>query len=318
VLRFGIWSLKSLQRIKGKSQPRRQISVNLYDSLNGLPEETRLELGEKILFWFATPTRVSKRTHRDRFPEFDDLAINYIREMAKHRDQLSIHDVGVSNGHTAVELYYKLKKIVVTPFLYVASDGYVTFNSITQNGGGLSAVTDPHGNLVQVICPPFVFNTNHRESFLYYPLNRFILFLLLRTKVKTLLREYNRGSPHLQVKRINLIAPECASLAREAKDFQFMSYDILGSMDRQFDVVRAMNVLNSSCFSPLQISTIVTNFLRGLTNGGLLITGSNLGSGSTVDGSIFRKEGRKLVEVATSGLGSPVREIILQLEVSPD
>jgi len=293
--------------------------VSLYESLNGLPDETRLELEEKILFRFATSTRISKRTHADRFPEFDNLAINYIGEMAKHRDQVSIHDVAVSNGHTAVEFYCKVKRAIrPSGFLYLASDAYTIFNSITQDCGSLSVVTDSQGHIVQVVFPPFVFNTKEKESFLYYPLNRLILFCLLQTRVKNLLSEYNSGSSRFQVKRIELLDRECASLAREAKDFQFVSYNIFEPMDRQFDVVRAMNVLNPTYFSPKQVSTIATNFLKCLTEGGLLISGSNQNSGTTVDGSVFQKKGDSLVEIARSGLGSPVCATIEKTRIPPD
>src|SRR5688572_22618526 len=138
VLRFGIWNLKGLQRTQGRSQPRRHISLSLYNSLNSLPDDIRIEFEEKILFHFGTPTRITKRTYKDRFPEFDDLSANCIREMARNKDKILIHDVAVSDGHTAVELYYKLKKEITTSILYLASDAYTTFNSITRTDGYLS------------------------------------------------------------------------------------------------------------------------------------------------------------------------------------
>jgi hypothetical protein len=245
------------------------------------------------------------------------MAIRCIREMAQNSDRISIHDVAVSNGQTAVEFYQKLKKADMGEIFYLASDASTSFNLITKNGRQLSVITDTHGNLIQVIFPPFVFNTNERESLLYYPLNRLILFGLLQTRVKAILRERNSGSSSFRVEKIDLMDPHCLSLAREAKDFEVKHYDILEPMDRPFDVVRAMNVLNPDHLSPNQIFCSVMNFLKGLTQGGLLISGSNQGSGTTVDGSIFRREDRRFAEIARSGLGSPVCASILKAEIPP-
>ena len=67
------------------------------------------------------------------------------------------------------------------------------------------------------------------------------------------------------------------------------------------DVVRVMNVLNSSYFDPQQLSIAVGHIFESLAIGGLLIVGSNDAAGSEVRGGIYRKLGQGFQELAKSG-----------------
>jgi len=67
------------------------------------------------------------------------------------------------------------------------------------------------------------------------------------------------------------------------------------------DVVRVMNVLNSSYFDPQQLAIAVRHIFDSLAIGGLLIVGSNDGAGSEVRGAIYRKLNQGFQVLAKSG-----------------
>ena len=71
-----------------------------------------------------------------------------------------------------------------------------------------------------------------------------------------------------------------------------------------------MNVLNLVYFSETNLKKAISNIIACLNEGGVLVTGSNLEAGSMVNGGIYKKSGRRLEKLATSGSGSQVDNLI--------
>jgi hypothetical protein len=309
MLKRGIYEVGNLK--KQTPHPKKRISIALYEALNSLPDPVRSQLQEHVLWRLSTSSRVNKRTYKNRFGEFDSIVVESIKNIYKNHSSISVHDVGVSDGRTSLELYCKLKLAMAATVFFLASDAHHTFTSISRNGRRLAVILDNTDSAVQVVCPPFVFDTIKRDKLFYYPVNRLILFWLLRGSVKKLLSDYRLGAPDLLVKKIDVIDPECMVATTTNNNFRYTHYNILKPMDKQFDVIRAMNILNYDYFSSSQIATATRNCCKGLRNGGLFITGSNSAPGSVVDGSIFRKDGKSLAEIVKVGRGSVIRESLL-------
>src|SRR5262245_1626534 len=77
------------------------------------------------------------------------------------------------------------------------------------------------------------------------------------------------------------------------------------------DVVRVMNVLNSSYFDPQQLSIAVGHIFESLAVGGLLIVGSNDAAGTEVRGGIYRKLSQGFQELAKSGADHDAHRTIM-------
>ena len=78
----------------------------------------------------------------------------------------------------------------------------------------------------------------------------------------------------------------------------------------RFHLVRAMNILNPDYFDAATLGRIVGHLAASVEEGGLLVTGSNQGPDSPVDGSLFRRSGGGFREVFACGGGSPVRALV--------
>ena len=78
------------------------------------------------------------------------------------------------------------------------------------------------------------------------------------------------------------------------------------------DLARASNILNLSYFSPAQIETAVSHLHAYLREGGLLIVSHSLPTrGTEIEhGSIWRKQGERLVDREDFGRGSEVAELV--------
>src|SRR5262249_48026923 len=92
---------------------------------------------------------------------------------------------------------------------------------------------------------------------------------------------------------ISLRAPRAVELARSDARFRLCEHDLLRpvTLDRDFDVVRAMNILNKSYFDDGQIADIAAATLHSLRDGGLMVAGSNQDAFSPVRGAISGRMG---------------------------
>jgi chemotaxis methyl-accepting protein methylase len=72
-----------------------------------------------------------------------------------------------------------------------------------------------------------------------------------------------------------------------------------------------MNVLNWSYFDTSRLLTIIDHLKASLKDGGLLITGTNEGRDSLVNGGVYVKNGERFEAILESGEGSPVRRLLL-------
>jgi len=149
--------------------------------------------------------------------------------------------------------------------------------------------------------PPFVFNLIKPENFLLYPVN-YVVFLFARaTVLRRALAKYRAGK--IKPSPLVLFCPAARDLAASDSRFHLLEYDLLKphTLPCRVDVVRVMNVLNSSYFDPQQLSIAVGHIFESLAIGGLLIVGSNDAAGSEVRGGIYRKLSQGFQELAKSG-----------------
>ena len=93
-------------------------------------------------------------------------------------------------------------------------------------------------------------------------------------------------------------------------NFRFDAYGIFSGSTERFDVIRAMNILNYSYFSELQLIQAAENIVHSLKEGGLFITGSNDERGTVVNGGIYRETKGRMQRIDASGNGSEIDALI--------
>ena len=284
----------------------KNVSITLYDQI--IKEPNADELAERILLTFSDERGAYKRTYAKRFEDFDGHILSILKDNIDQSTVLSFHDVAVSDGRTAIDFFERL--LAYYPNLtYVASD-YNPSVFILEKGK-LKVTLSHTDKILEIMYPPFVFNTIKRDHYRYYPLNHVMRFMLQHTLVKSLMRLYRSGN--LKTKELLLFAPRALDKMKQDKRFILEQHSLLNPFQKQYDVIRAMNVLNPGYFSEEEFFKVLRHIYDGLLDDGLFITGSNQEGGSVVNGGIYQKTHCGFKHIWRSGQGSAIENYMLAI-----
>ncbi len=207
----------------------------------------RLKISPEVLVKKLTPDEFSflisyistgfsfKTTSKARHPLTDALIIKYAKNKKK---QLNVADVGVSDGQSALELYYQLKKNMKT---YVLLDKYINLKK--EKKGMITSYINVDGDVVYTQIGPFLFHT-----------------------AGLLTRKYTRR---------NCIDFTNPKVKKEKLKIEY--FDIFTTTHQHsFDIIKCANILNLDYFSPKQIAKGLQNMKHHLKEEGyLFITHNN-------------------------------------------
>jgi hypothetical protein len=311
MIKTGLYRLEQLSssaKTKGFFGGTRRVSITLYEKLDDVKQAE--EWAEQILFSYCDARGIYKRTYKVRFEQFDHMAIDCLGQAFPASRTLTMHDIGVSDGRTACDVFHKLAARF--PNLnYYASDYEPSLMVLRSGKGGTVVTLNKKGEAIEIVMPPFVFNLIKPENFLFYPIN-YAFFLIARTTVlRRTLAKYRAGK--IKPSPLVLFCPAARDLAASDGRFHLLEYDLLKphTLPCRMDVVRVMNVLNSSYFDAQQLSIAVGHIFESLAIGGLLIVGSNDAAGSEVRGGIYRKLSHGFQELAKSGADHDAHRTIM-------
>ncbi len=250
---------------------------------------------------FSDERGAYKRTYSNRFAEFDSVAISYLNKMQDNLVELSVHDVGVSDGRTALDFFNKIA-LNFSSIRYFASD-YNPYLYVLSKGNKKLTLSED-GKVLEVLFPPFVFYNFKRDSYKHYPINHIIKYFVDKFFVQPLLKKYKDGliSPY----KLTVVSPSVLKKASIDTRFVVGKHDLLKPMSASFNVIRAMNVLNNSYFSQTESQCVLGNIYNALEKHGLLVVGSNQSSGTVVDGGIYEKTDRGFQLLFKSGNGCQI------------
>jgi len=299
--------LSSLRKTRGFFGGTRRASITLYDKLASVRDGEKW--GEQILALFSDGRGAYKRTYGRRFDEFDALAIRHISEGFQAERALVIHDAGVSDGRTACDLF----RVIAARFqnvTYYASDCEPVLSILRL--GRITATLNQKGQILEIVLPPFVFNTIKPENFRRYPIN--YLFFQIARKLCVLRVSAAQRSGTIRASPLSLFCADAIQLANRDRRFRLLGHDLLAGarFGVPVNVVRVMNVLNSSYFSEKELAQIIGRIFGSLRDGGLLVVGSNEEAGSQVRGAIYRKVSGGFAELTRSGAPHDAHRIIME------
>ena len=240
---------------------------------------------------FFTADDTSKQTSAGRFRDLDPIACSLITDGRA----AAIHDIGVSNGITSLELYRTLAARAI-PLDFCISDKYAVYGSI---GRCPVRIIDAQGAVIELyVCgilgrrDPSVSNKFPVTRFLHWwlagrpfcgPVRWFVLF------DREVLEHIERG----EIRRID--------------------YDVFTTrMPEAFSFVRCMNLLNLGYFPRESIQVALRNVRESLRESGVLQIGRTHPNG-TSHASFYRKRGTRLEALQQVGGGTELRELIAAL-----
>jgi hypothetical protein len=288
--------LSSLRSTRGFFGGTRRISVTLYGQTAGIRDGEKW--AERILGLFSDGRGAYKRTYARRFDRFDAVAIRHIAESFGDGRALVIHDAGVSDARTACD-FFRTVAARFNNVTYYASDYEVVLSTLQL--GKIKVTTNQKGEILEIVLPPFVFNVIKPENFLVYPIN-YAFFHIARTVCAPRVLAAHRAGK-IQPSSLSLFCADAVQLAMSDSRFRLLEHDLLAPapFSGLVDVVRVMNVLNSSYFTRQELARIVERIFDSLIDGGLFVVGSNDEADSEVRGAIYRKTNRGFAKLTRSG-----------------
>ena len=311
MIRFGLYKsgiynklqLKDLRNLKTALGDHRKISITLYDQI--IDEPNAEELAEHILLEATDERGAYKRTYAKRFEAFDATIVGHINQHFNSKNLISIHDIAVSDGRTAVDFFEKISK-TFPKISYTASD--YSPNVFVIEKKPYTITVSPSGKVLEILWPPFVCKPLKRDR--YYSINYIISIFLQFFIVPSILKKYKDGL--LKAREISLFAPNVLTLSKIDKRFSLIQHNVLNPLSDNYSIIRAMNIFNTSYFSADEFKIALKNVYHGLKESGFFITGSNQDAGSLVHGGLYQKTPKGFKKLWQSGDGSSVDEMILK------
>lgn len=292
-------------------QPRAFIALDLYDQFSGTPDQEML-FQEQAIGRVAVANGSFKKTHLNRFDEFDNICRDIIMRHVPLQHHVSVHDMAVSDGRTSVPFFEFLSGQYGQSLSFLASDYSPGFKAVYDPADSNKRLILDHQNrLIQIVAPPFVFQVVCPENGLFYPVNRLYHHYIQKKWVQNLYQSYLRSPSLFQTKDILILCRACRNLMHDPR-FSFDTYDVLSGIRGEHHIIRAMNILNASYFPPDQMAQAVRHICGALAPGGLFITGSNGDGGTDVTGGVYQKTSVGIIKIHDFSGGSPVESLILQ------
>lgn len=306
MLKTGIYTLEQVKRNKFKTilGGDKRISITLYDQI--LNVEDSSTLAERVLLLFTDERGAYKRTYQNRFADFDKQVLEIFAANFPHTNQLQVSDVAVSDGRTAVDFFAQLSK-QYNDIVYAASDYNPTVYVVEK--GAIKLTLSRDNKLIEMVCPPFVFNAANPDVLKYHFLNRVVQFFAERMFVAPVMREYLAGK--LSAREVHLFCPAATNLAKSDARFKLGQHNVLNPFPSKSHIIRAMNILNVTYFSKPEFKKVLQNMHDGLHLDGLLVVGSNQDSGSLVHGAVYRKTNTGFLKIWQSGTGPAIDSLII-------
>ena len=195
---------------------------------------------------------LTKTTRSGRFRDLDEIAVHLLQKTGK----IQLHDIGVSNGITSLELFDKIRDSGL-PVHFCISD---KFARIYYKGRAVKKFYDADGNLISVNFFFLHFSPRIGKAFF---LSRWLFNLYKKTT------RLDKESE----KEILLLAPAVYKKIQEEK-IELLEFDVFATRaDHPFTFLRCLNVLMPAYFSTDQIRQGVNNLKENLAEDGYLLLG---------------------------------------------
>jgi hypothetical protein len=255
---------------------------------------------EDICFSLCTSNGTWRTTFRDRFEDVDALSVRLMEPPFQRDAAIQIQDRAVSSGLTSCQWAKRLFAVFPNA-RFEASDLITELQEICANTGE-RYVTEPGGEPLQYIRPPFVVALNYPESW-RNPLLRYVA-----TRARS---RYKRLNGDRTVLPISCIHPEAQVLARVNPNFRIQVRSVFDLTPSACDVLRTMNILNLSYFSKDRLREAAAVVFESVRPNGIWIVGKTREDNFTNHTTFFRRLENGWEVIGRIGDGSEIEELAL-------
>jgi len=242
-----------------------------------------------ILSKLKVSNNTSKQTIAGRFSDIDDEIFDVVGK----EKNLILHDVAVSSGVTSLELYKRLIKLY-PEMVFDISDIYSTYY---YSGKYITRIYDCNSNLVKVYFLNILLDKKLRWK---YFLSK-ILFYCVSV--------FRKPSG---LKKIFLLDSELQQYISDRKIF-YINYDIFKTfIDKKYNYVRCMNILNLDYFNSVAINIAIKNIKKSILKNGYLQVGRTVNGVNHI--SLYQMNNGRMRRVLTINNGSEIDGIVGGIE----
>ncbi len=316
MIRLGVTCREGLSRPKTLIGLQKDIAASVLMAAWQDPSGTYDDVCRQAFHRLKMSNGVVKTSAPGRFDDVDDKLLNIIDKELRGLCSLAVHDLGVSDGTTAVEWFGRLDTLA-PEIVFTLSDYYDRCYVVQCEGSRWTAVLDAELLPMQFFRGPLVL-TPH-QSALYYPVNWVTWRLVARLLSPALQRLRRQWGPGLPVPRgfavddYLLLGPEALKLVADNERVRFVRHDVMKPLDREYSLIRVMNLLNLGYFPSERLLGALQMIRNSLADGGLLIIGRSMArpnGGWTTACSVFKATTTGAEELASFNGGSEVSEFV--------
>ncbi len=220
---------------------------------------------------------IYKMTHRNRFPEVDELMARTAEEYVGE-SPVRIHDAAASNAITSLDLLRRLDEWFTSggqpqaPVTILASDYYDHLDFVTIPGSQWTVAFDINQQALQVIGRRILLSGVSPPS-LRYPINRMAHLIYAKRCIEAAAKCLHES---IGVRRVPLFHPECLELAARDPRFELRRHDVFQRTQEKFHIIRVMNLLTPKHLTESDVQRGVSACVRSLTPGGTFVFGRTM------------------------------------------
>jgi hypothetical protein len=309
MLRFGIHKHEQYARLGAE---RRFCGSQVAYSLLKLPDDPtpdQIRAFEDISFTLQTTNGIYRTTFPGRFRDVDAKSLELLKSRSPE-SPLQVQDRATSHALTAWEWAERLFG-AFPQAEFIASDILLCFLELSLPSGE-RYILEPNGQPLQYIRPPFVLSLHDEPR--RYPINRLLSRFAKRRFERLRLpagwMESGPGDGH-RLTRIPYIHPAALAFSKRNRRFQLHTQSVFDITPNACDVLRTMNILNSSYFSQEQLTHGIEAAYHSLRPGGLWIIGRTLEEDFTNHVTFFDRQDAGWEVRERIGRGSELEAMIL-------
>jgi hypothetical protein len=274
MLRFGIYKADQYARMGAERRLcGSQVAFNLL-KLPDDPTPEQVRIFEDISFTLRTTNGIFRTTFPGRFRDVDTMTLELLKA-SPPKSLLLVQDRAVSHALTAWEWADMLFR-TVPDTEFIASDIVLFLLDLTISDNE-RFIVEPDGTPLQYIRPPFVLSLHDEPR--RFPLNRLLARLAWRRfELLDLPQGWIENGPGngYRLTKIPYVHPSAVAFSKQNPRFQLRTQSVFDITPGACDILRTMNILNNSYFSPEQLAQGIEAAHRSLRPGGIWITGRTL------------------------------------------
>jgi len=250
-----------------------------YTLLEELQDNWRPEdevLLERIYSSVAGGEGVYKFTKRHRLTMLDEKLFKECNLQLPGITPLVIHDIGVSNGITSLELYERFSR--GRDITLYATDYYDRLYFVDVPNTVWTIVFDTKGTPLQFVSNYFVLSAQSMPPY-RYPVNRAVqryVMSKILPRALALLDDQSDSVKRTAVRTVPLFHPMCLDIAKQNRKFVLGRHNAFEPNPIPCHVIRAMNLLTRKHLATVNIREALRACSYNLAENGYLILGRTI------------------------------------------